>query len=1569
MTGPRVFISYANDDGPHTEQVRSLWQLLRENGIDARLDLPAAEQPQDWALWMQREYEQADFVLVIASQAYKRRAEGTEASGKGEGVAWEGRLLRAEVYARPDDWYSRVLRVVLPGGSRDDLPSFLGGHALTHYIVDPLTTTGAERLLRYLTNQPYETEPPLGAVPRFEPRTAPSAEQAPWTRTDPTPAAFTDFERQLNLRTPRELLVRAENETTRVLVDRSETCQELAGLMTAAAAATGTLVVHGEPGVGKSVLCLQAVDLLRENGAQVVALSLRDLQPPLPALETAVGMPLARLFGSVAAAESGLLVVDGAEAVQQGCRDQLVSLVDAAHASGLGVVVVVRDDALTAVEEALCTLSGTTPSRAKVEPLPDIGVERLVHDIPSLGRLRQRRSRWLLRRIGLVGLLLKGGVPAALRDGAPSEADVFDACWRGWVRRHEQYPPGAPSPDAREQALLDIARAELRKDEGQGRSAPSALPSLRSDGLLLPLGPGASWRSRESFFNDVVRDFATARLLLTDGLESLRSAEAPRWAIRAAGVACQAQLAGSSSGRVDSALAELVSLFDGLATEHGARWADVPWEAVLSTGAAESVVRAATPMLLDEHGRRLRQLLGVAERRLHSLDANEPITAEPLIVWLVEQERAVRGLPHEVVEGAGRVILMWLRGVGRDAGAYDDPVTREVRRNVRDALLARDDHGGEETLLEMLATLGPDIDDRTRTLLRRMAARRPTAFQKVVETADSALSLVRHDPELLAELTTAYYIARRKRPRAKGLLAADVVRPHEGGWTFGVPRAAWHRGPFWALLHFEPELGTTVINALLDHAVCPQAEQQAAQYGEGAQKTTDVLAELDLLGLGPRSYIGDAQSYDWYRDAGAMLAPCTSALLAWERAADRMRAAGMGLRDVALTLLRGARSVAAVGVVVGFLMRHLDEVGDELDDFLAVPTLWSLDGARAAKDKVALRRIPDGADVRGRHLRKASFRDVAGVLSTKAAAAGDAAAADRLRAVGARLLEAAPRDADGRPAVEARIWAASLDARNYRTFTAGGQAGYEYTEPPELAADLHGPRRDLSRTNEMYGLRNRYALSLIPPFALGTRPVDPGVMADDVRTAGDLLDNPPANTLGAHVDAAVAVAAAVIRTIGKGTPVPDLGDQQVLWALRVVTEATSALQEKGADSDSMFPWGADRSTASALPSLLLPPFTDKSDSADLQAEFLERAKQKLPTCMASRAEEVRRVTALGLRAVWTAPCGPPGRQCRHRVAWQAVEEAARDIAMARYDGMGPRADLRIEGDLSAALPMANASDLILHRIGPALVAVTDAAAGECCVAADAERLRAPLQDAYARTALHWAEEGAEVDEAGTALVADALLAVTREGSNILIDAVVALGGVGAAAGDLLRGARTAATYNTERRARLRAIWPTLLSAVLDLPDSHVRGRQSYSAARAVGALIPAPTPVSYDKEVDKTVEKAQEGWLTASELAAPVDRWLPSAIGSRHAVDDLIGLLRASPLDEQLTLGLQWIRALAVPQSGPVVRDTHLLVDWLRSLHESGRLDGVARRQYDVIVDALAAAGSAGARELQQADE
>jgi hypothetical protein len=48
-TPRRVLLSYAHDlDEPeHAEMVRLLWELLRAHGIDARLDLPAAQERQD----------------------------------------------------------------------------------------------------------------------------------------------------------------------------------------------------------------------------------------------------------------------------------------------------------------------------------------------------------------------------------------------------------------------------------------------------------------------------------------------------------------------------------------------------------------------------------------------------------------------------------------------------------------------------------------------------------------------------------------------------------------------------------------------------------------------------------------------------------------------------------------------------------------------------------------------------------------------------------------------------------------------------------------------------------------------------------------------------------------------------------------------------------------------------------------------------------------------------------------------------------------------------------------------------------------------------------------------------------------------------------------------------------------------------------------------------------------------------------------------------------------------------------------------------------------------------------
>ncbi|MDQ1739099.1 MAG: hypothetical protein QOE53_751, partial [Pseudonocardiales bacterium] len=160
----RVFISYAHDSDEHEERVRAFWLFLRGLGIDAKLDRPAAARRQDWPLWMTRQVREAEFILVIASPAYRRRAEGDAAFDEGRGVQYEAALLRELVYRDRGGSLDIILPVVLPGCDATDIPIWLNPISTTHYVVADLTVAGSEQLLRTLVGEPEpsQVEPPLG---------------------------------------------------------------------------------------------------------------------------------------------------------------------------------------------------------------------------------------------------------------------------------------------------------------------------------------------------------------------------------------------------------------------------------------------------------------------------------------------------------------------------------------------------------------------------------------------------------------------------------------------------------------------------------------------------------------------------------------------------------------------------------------------------------------------------------------------------------------------------------------------------------------------------------------------------------------------------------------------------------------------------------------------------------------------------------------------------------------------------------------------------------------------------------------------------------------------------------------------------------------------------------------------------------------------------------------------------------------------------------------------------------------------------------------------------------------
>jgi SEFIR domain/AAA ATPase domain/Tetratricopeptide repeat len=162
----RVFLSYAHEDNSntHSELVRRLYEFLRSHGVNAQLDLVAAQRRPDWSLWMADQIREADHILVIASPAYRERAQAHSGPEVGRGVQWEARLIRDAFY-RDQHALDRFLPVILPGHTIEGIPDFLAPATTTVYHIREFTVAGAEQLLRLLTGQPAYTEPPLGPQP------------------------------------------------------------------------------------------------------------------------------------------------------------------------------------------------------------------------------------------------------------------------------------------------------------------------------------------------------------------------------------------------------------------------------------------------------------------------------------------------------------------------------------------------------------------------------------------------------------------------------------------------------------------------------------------------------------------------------------------------------------------------------------------------------------------------------------------------------------------------------------------------------------------------------------------------------------------------------------------------------------------------------------------------------------------------------------------------------------------------------------------------------------------------------------------------------------------------------------------------------------------------------------------------------------------------------------------------------------------------------------------------------------------------------------------------------------
>src|SRR5689334_18683244 len=180
MTNPpvHVFISYSHDSDLHVNNVVTLANSLRNDGVDAHLDRFVEAPPEGWPRWVGRQISDSDFVVCVCSAQYRTSFEGRNDPQKGLGVNQEGFLITQDLYDHGNR-SERYIPITFGRVNRNEtIPGTLRAFQ-SYELPDEY-----ELLFRRVTSQPYKKPvkyvwppEPVPPAPR-EPALAELAEQS-----------------------------------------------------------------------------------------------------------------------------------------------------------------------------------------------------------------------------------------------------------------------------------------------------------------------------------------------------------------------------------------------------------------------------------------------------------------------------------------------------------------------------------------------------------------------------------------------------------------------------------------------------------------------------------------------------------------------------------------------------------------------------------------------------------------------------------------------------------------------------------------------------------------------------------------------------------------------------------------------------------------------------------------------------------------------------------------------------------------------------------------------------------------------------------------------------------------------------------------------------------------------------------------------------------------------------------------------------------------------------------------------------------------------------------------------
>lgn len=154
---PRVFISYTATNFEERNWVKQLAIQLRQNGVEARIDIFHLKPGQDLPQWMANEIIMADKVLLICDKNYSNKSDNRKG-----GVGWESMIIQGDMLYRQDQ--VKYISLLRDSDIDRSLPIYVKSKYALDWTNDNAIEEKFEELLLCLFD--CDLEPPLGNIPQ-----------------------------------------------------------------------------------------------------------------------------------------------------------------------------------------------------------------------------------------------------------------------------------------------------------------------------------------------------------------------------------------------------------------------------------------------------------------------------------------------------------------------------------------------------------------------------------------------------------------------------------------------------------------------------------------------------------------------------------------------------------------------------------------------------------------------------------------------------------------------------------------------------------------------------------------------------------------------------------------------------------------------------------------------------------------------------------------------------------------------------------------------------------------------------------------------------------------------------------------------------------------------------------------------------------------------------------------------------------------------------------------------------------------------------------------------------------